>query len=245
MKKRFVKRSFAAIALLAMAAPAFCNVFGPDDRQPVTTLGYPWRAVGWVSSGGTGTLVGPNLVLTAAHVVFDDNGNWLPSAQYFYPDMIGNNAFTRSWIKRAWYGTRFPSQDRENDWAILELSDNLGYVSGWMSCNDNLPEQATLVGYSGDMYSGRTATTVLANFRGREGDFLLHDGDDTRGSSGGPMFVMYDETPAIVALNVAERRHGSETSLWVAWYAPEYANVAIPASRFLPILNRVLAGQNY
>lgn len=74
-----------AVALLAIAVAVTAaksqqpGLIEKDDRQPVTTQGPPWDAIGQVNVGGyrsigqcTGTLVRPNLVITAAHCVMDD-----------------------------------------------------------------------------------------------------------------------------------------------------------------------------
>ncbi len=36
------------------------NIFDKDDRIPVTSTQYPWRAIGKISTGCTGTLVVSN-----------------------------------------------------------------------------------------------------------------------------------------------------------------------------------------
>ncbi len=61
------------------AGAAQPGVIGSDDRKPVTAAGTPWDAVGQVNVGGyrtlgqcTGTLVRPNLVITAAHCLMHE-----------------------------------------------------------------------------------------------------------------------------------------------------------------------------
>ncbi len=36
------------------------NIFGKDDRIPVTSTEYPWRAIGKISNGCTGALIVSN-----------------------------------------------------------------------------------------------------------------------------------------------------------------------------------------
>jgi protease YdgD len=55
------------------------GIIGDDDRQLIDSVSSPWTAIGQVNIGGyraigqcTGTLVRPDLVITAAHCVMDD-----------------------------------------------------------------------------------------------------------------------------------------------------------------------------
>lgn len=66
------------IAVRAQAPELHPGIIGADDRQRVEADGPPWDAVGQVNVAGyrrvsrcTGTLVAPDMVITAAHCIVD------------------------------------------------------------------------------------------------------------------------------------------------------------------------------
>lgn len=71
------------VVIVALSAPAsssklYPGIIGEDDRVRVEARGAPWDAIGQVNVGGysrvskcTGTMIAPDLVVTAAHCVID------------------------------------------------------------------------------------------------------------------------------------------------------------------------------
>jgi protease YdgD len=82
-RRRGVLAALCGAALFALSAPTaarqpYPGILGGDDRVRVEAQGPPWNAIGQVNVGGyrrvgkcTGTLVAPNVVVTAAHCVVD------------------------------------------------------------------------------------------------------------------------------------------------------------------------------
>ncbi len=209
------------------------NVFGEDHRTGITSDMYPWRTIGRLVSpeGGTctGTIVGRDLVLTAAHcveegIVFQPNYHWGQA-----PEAVA--------VLSAWRGTGEPATHTGDDWAVLRTASPVGESYGWLSVVpttvDSFPSDVQVAGYSGDFEEGQTPGIDRdCKVRGRDPaqGLILHDCDTTRGASGGPALLWDDGVVTVYGINVAERREGGETSMHRAAYDDEHANVLIPSA---------------
>lgn len=227
-------------AVLAMASRAAAagveNTFGPDDREPLTTDRRPWSAIGKLHAVGcTGTLIWRDLVLTAAHCVVDEGTRrrW-DGLTHFLPNHKHGASLLSSRITRVWLGTEDPLADRGRDWAILRLAEPVGDAYGWLDLRytdpETFPPGLTVAGYSGDFMNAGTAGVhhnCATRNRYPSRNFILHDCDTARGSSGGPALRMYGGRLTIVGVNVAEYRDGGESSLQLPHYEDDHANIVI------------------
>ena len=217
------------------------NVFGSDDRQEITTDQYPWRAIGKLSVGCTGTLVGRDLVLTAAHCVIDRSTKALRAdVGSFLPNFKNGAAATSSAITHVWWGTNDPDKYRSSDWAVLRLKAALGDQYGWLGIQptnvDTFPAGLTVVGYSTDFRSGQTAGVhhnCSVHNRLAANGLVAHDCDASRGSSGGPVLRMYNNQLMVYGVHVSENRDGGPESLRLPGYDGTHPNFAIPSQGFL------------
>jgi V8-like Glu-specific endopeptidase len=212
---------------------------------------WHWRTIGRISvSACTGTLVGPDLVLTAAHCVIDTNtGKLRDDIGEFFANVIEGASRHHSGFVHVWWGTNNPDNFRGHDWAILKLAQPLGVDYGWLGVNgtsvENFPNEITVAGYSTDFLDGLTASVhhncqVHAKYADK--NLVLHDCDTARGSSGGPVLRLYNGQLTIVGLNVAEYRDGGNTSLHLPYYEDKHGNIAIPAQE---IVDKIIEIQNH
>lgn len=107
------------------------------EAQRAPRLTYPWRTVGMVFStggpsgpeGGTGVLVGPNLMLTASHVAPWGTAPW---SMEFVPGMrIGDRPFGSSFVSQ-FRGIRTEPEASGKDYVICRLFNPMGNSLGWM-----------------------------------------------------------------------------------------------------------------
>lgn len=167
-----------------------------------------WEAVGRLDLGGgfcTGTLIARDLVLTAAHCVFDrDTGAPIPAGQmqfragYHHGTQIAARAISRVVVAEAYRptpGGLSNGQNIANDVALLKLrTEVFSAEADPFRVIDGVPEgsKVSVVSYGRgrEEVLSRQASCELTN--SYRGGVLGFDCDVTFGSSGAPVFIRQD-----------------------------------------------------
>jgi V8-like Glu-specific endopeptidase len=194
------------------------TIFGSDDRYLFDDLSFPWRTTGkvrTVGKWGSGTTIGPRLVLTASHVVNwtggDDGGvAWLTFTPGYFD---GSGPWGEIAATHVIYWLQAPGslsdQQTAFDYCVLVMAEPIGDVVGYPGFRRydddwNGGRYWQYIGYPGELSSGErpafqgdgVVTTVQEqSFSGQTGYVMGHFNEFTPGQSGGSTWGWWGDEP--------------------------------------------------
>lgn len=218
---------------------------GYDDRVLFKTDVYPWTAIGQIDfedgSACTASLVGRDILVTAAHCVHDSEGgltvHGVFHAGFDRPEGEETADTIAYLVAPSFNHDLFSSTDKLDgaDWTLLRINRPLGDTLGSLGVRRlTVARGITLMqaGYSWDTeghLSGNQACRVIEL---NADSTLEHDCDTTQGDSGSPLLVREGEAYFVVGVdsNYRDAEDGPPR------------NIAARAMGFTPYINDFAAG---
>lgn len=198
------------------------TIFDTDNRYLFHDTAFPWRTTGKINTvgkWGSGTTIGPRLVLTASHVVdwTDKGASWLSFTPGYYD---GSGPWGTYYASRVIFWEKAPSSlsDKETafDYVVLVMEDRVGDIVGYPgyreydnSWNDGSYWQ--YIGYPGELSSGERPAfqdnciverTKKKKLDGHAAFVMGHFNEFTPGQSGGALWGWWDgeDWPRVVGV---------------------------------------------
>ncbi|WP_420005883.1 trypsin-like serine peptidase [Arenibacterium sp. LLYu02] len=231
-----------SVALIALAGAAQAGSLASASNRGLKSLetteeGRDWEAVGRLDRKGvgfcTGALIAPDLVLTAAHCLYDKKTLQPidPTTVEFLAGWRNGRASAYRAVKRAvvhpsyvYDGTLSPNRVR-NDIALLQLQRPIRNTTVTPFETDARPAKGARVGvvsYAHDRSEAPSLQEVCSVMARQEGVLILSCDVDF-GASGAPVFTFDGDRPRIVSVVSAKARVKGEPVSLGASLADELA----------------------
>lgn len=231
------------------------SFFGEDDRIVMDPTATPWNMIGLVemqSGSCTGTLIGPNVVLTGGHCLVGlgepDNPPMLFSAGYENGNAVATSRVTSYHVPELW---RLAEQEGM-DFGFFYLEQPLGDQLGWMDIGaltqaelagfaNGAGPDILQAGYSADQPGVLTGNLSCPFVELASQNRLVHQCDTVQGDSGSPLFVQDGGRYRIIGVEShtnfqPEQEFDMNVAMYIANVVAEYQslNGQAPATTALP-----------